>query len=150
MCISTLCSDGLNAHCESAHRQPAIEKPTRGAVREKVVLRYEFGPGAKMNSQLLYTLDEQQLYNRCGISRNGRHEDRYRCITNRRTGCLAVVRLTTQPGLAMQMGKPHNHDTTMEHVYARNKLMEAMKHEIVALGGAAKVKEVFEDYEKKA
>lgn len=96
-------------------------------------MRYEFVPGARLGSQLLYTLDEKHMYRRSNI---GEKEDLYVCNAPKHMGCRVRVRLLKTTGSAQRVGKrlTHNHPT-MEDVYSKNKFLDALKQDFVACSG---------------
>lgn len=104
-------------------------------------LRYEFAPGARYGSVLIYTLDEKQMYRRQNVCAN---YDRYTCNT-RGTGCKVVLRLSKPGNVARKSGKQrvHNH-VQVENTCTKNRFSEAVKAACMASKGRVNVQSLYD------
>lgn len=105
-------------------------------------LRYEFAPGARYGSQLLYTLDEKHIYRRSNISDN---EDLYVCNAPKHMQCRVRLRLSKPTGAVRMVyaTQRHNH-ANAEPVYERNRFIHALKMEYIASNGDASMETLVE------
>lgn len=71
----------------SGHRTRETAPSPIGAILDMNNIRYEFMPGQRMNSKMLHTLDEHQLYKKKIVTK---HDTQYECYKIK-NGCPAKV-----------------------------------------------------------
>lgn len=94
-------------------------------------MRHEITPGLRANSQLLYTLDEKQMY-----CRKNKYVgfDRYVC---RVKGCQAAVN-RSKPGEEATRANLHKHDHgNQEEFYMKCRFQDQLKKKSASVDGSA-------------
>lgn len=92
-------------------------------------IRYIFTPGRRVNSRMLYTVDEEQLYRRQKI-----HDtfDRFVCSYPR---CRSVLNIS-KPGLAARRGNNATHDhPSQKDTFLKNRFMAQLKTDCASTDG---------------
>lgn len=103
-------------------------------------LPYEFTPGARINSSLLYSTAEKQLYR---IQNKHPYYDRYRCNVKK---CPAGLKMVGTVLKKVPNFKEHNHGP-MEDIKNKNKFIDSLKREVK--NSSASIKSVFINHMKR-
>lgn len=109
-------------------------------------MTFEFVPGSRLQSRLLYTLDEKHMYRRSSSTPT---YDRYVCISR---VCRACVRFYRKENAVRRGGnakvKQHTHPNAEERYHA-NKFLNGVKQDILNSGGTHSAVEIYETHAEK-
>lgn len=105
------------------------------------VLRFEFVPGAKINSTLIYTIDEKQMYRR---TNSYDKFDRYTCTTS---DCNVSLKFFKLENVARKVanGKKHEHMDRAEKCRI-NKFKDSVKRNVMNTGGMRDPGSIYDEH----
>lgn len=106
-------------------------------------LEYTINPGARINSSLLYTIDEKQIYRRRTV---GDTADRYVCNANVKPACRVALNVSKPGGIARKVtGRREHTHGSQEEQYLKNQFVSAVKTDLMKSCGDSLVrpKDVF-------